>query len=412
MQDTPEKLISPGWMYDPAVRVVFNVFAKAAAPVRAVGGCVRDAIMNRSCNDIDFATPLIPTKVAELFEAAGYRVEPTGIEHGTVSVIIDHVAYEITTLRRDVATDGRRAVVAFTEDWTEDAQRRDFRCNALYMDSDGRVYDPTGGGVQDAIDRHLVFVGNAGERIQEDYLRILRMFRFMATLGATCDQNAIYACCYHRRGIQDISGERIEKEMMKLLGSDEPLPSIQKMVASEVLAIVIPHNDAEARMKSLSRLFYHGPEDAALRLAALLGHLRYGDVLDHWNSSNELKSRVGNALVQSVFPDGETDDQIRVRMHKHGHQAVADGLWLNWANAVDTDVRAAEIMRREYLSAPPFPIKGQDILNAGMKPGKNVGAVLKDVENYWLDNGFVSEDECRAFMKATIAAYEEKTNAA
>ncbi|MEL6416021.1 MAG: hypothetical protein AAFQ15_13865 [Pseudomonadota bacterium] len=190
--------------------------------MRFVGGCVRNTVMARPVDDLDLATQLKPDETLKALEAAGIRAVPTGIEHGTVTAIVDHQPFEITSLRRDVETDGRRAVVAFTEDWAEDAQRRDFRLNALYAAPNGEVFDPVGGGYDDALAGRVIFIGDADQRLREDYLRILRFFRFNAWYGAGIDADGLAACERQRSGLAKIAKERTWKELKKLLSAEMP----------------------------------------------------------------------------------------------------------------------------------------------------------------------------------------------
>ena len=189
------KLGAPDWLTSKTTRKVLDALeAERPGAARFVGGCVRNTLMGRPVDDIDIATQLLPEAVIEALELANIRAIPTGIEHGTITAVCDSVPYEITTLRRDVETDGRRAVVAFTEDWHEDAMRRDFRLNALYADPNGKVHDPVGGGLEDAALGRVIFIGNGDERLREDYLRILRFFRFNAWYGAGIDAQGLAAC--------------------------------------------------------------------------------------------------------------------------------------------------------------------------------------------------------------------------
>ncbi len=205
------------WLNSPALAKVFAAFAKSAAELRVVGGATRNALLGRPISDIDLATPALPEVVTEIATKAGLAVHPTGIEHGTVTVVADGVAFEVTTLRRDVETDGRRAVVAFTDDWREDAMRRDFTINAIYVAPDGTIYDPVGG-LADLKDQRVRFIGDANDRIREDYLRILRFFRFTAQYGqGRPDPDGFAACTALKAGLTQLSSERVGAEIMKLL---------------------------------------------------------------------------------------------------------------------------------------------------------------------------------------------------
>lgn len=231
------------WLESQATRAVMRALEAAggAGCARFVGGCVRNSLLGQPVDDIDIATRLRPEQTMAALKAAGLKAVPTGVEHGTVTGVSERRPYEITTLRRDVETDGRRAVVAFTEDWAEDAARRDFRLNALYADAAGTVFDPTGGGLEDAAAGRIVFVRWAETRIREDYLRILRFFRFYAWYGrGEPDAVGLAACAKLKGGMAQLSAERVSKEMLKLLTAPDPRAAVRAMAETGVLAQVLP----------------------------------------------------------------------------------------------------------------------------------------------------------------------------
>src|SRR3954462_397386 len=222
------RLEPQAWMASTATAAVLDALEApgGADCARFVGGCVRNALMGRAVDDIDVATTLEPPAATQALEAAGLKVVPTGVEHGTVTAISGDRPYEITTLRRDVSTDGRRAVVAFTTDWAEDARRRDFTLNALYARRDGTIFDPTEEGLADAKAGRIVFVGEPEQRLHEDYLRILRFFRFLAWYGrAGADAAGLAACAKLKDKVTTLAAERISKELLKLFGAEDPRAS-------------------------------------------------------------------------------------------------------------------------------------------------------------------------------------------
>src|SRR5579862_7309671 len=238
-----ETLPTQPWLSHPATRAVIAALEAAGGEgcARFVGGCVRNALLRAPVSDIDIATTLTPDVVIKALAEARLKSVPTGIEHGTVTAIAQGRPFEVTTLRRDVETDGRRAVVAFTTDWAEDAQRRDFRLNALYADPAGQLYDPTGGGLADIRAGRIVFVGDAATRIREDALRILRFFRFQAWYGRTePDAAGLAACAALRDRISHLSAERVSAELLKLLAAEDPRGVVRLMAQSGVLAVVLP----------------------------------------------------------------------------------------------------------------------------------------------------------------------------
>ena len=257
------------WLTAPATRAVMASLEAAGGPdcARFVGGCVRNALIGAPVADIDIATTLEPEETDRAIRAAGLKAVPTGIAHGTVTAVSAHQPFEITTLRRDVTTDGRNATVAFTDDWAEDAARRDFRLNALYADGEGRVFDPTGEGVSDAVAGRIVFVGDPETRIREDYLRILRFFRFFAWYGrGEPDAAALAACGALAPGMTRLSAERVSKELMTLLAAPDPREAMAAMSAFGVLAQVLP--EAAAGPQFEAAVAQGG--DAVIRLMTLL----------------------------------------------------------------------------------------------------------------------------------------------
>ena len=250
----PETLPVQAWTTHPATVRVMDALARAGGEdaARFVGGCVRNALLRRPVADIDIATVLTPDAVAAALQAAGIKAVPTGLAHGTVTAVVDGRPFEITTLRRDVETDGRHAVVAFTADWGEDAARRDFTMNALYADLEGQVFDPTGEGLGDLRNGAVRFVGDPAARITEDALRILRFFRFHALYGrGRADAAALAACAEGRDLIARLSIERIAKELLGLFGAEDPRPAVRLMAGAGVLGLTLPEANDLARFDAL-----------------------------------------------------------------------------------------------------------------------------------------------------------------
>ena len=236
----PPNLAGADWLTRPQTRAVLAALAAKGFAARAVGGAVRNALLGRTVGDIDIATSARPEEVIAAARAAGLAAVPTGIDHGTVTVIADQVPYEVTTLRRDVATDGRHATVAFTDDWEADARRRDFTLNALYCDAEGQVFDPLGG-YPDLVAQRVRFIGDAHERIREDYLRILRFFRFTAEYAAgPPDAAGLAACVSEREGLTRLSAERVRQELLRLLVAPRAAELVRAMQDYGILALVLP----------------------------------------------------------------------------------------------------------------------------------------------------------------------------
>src|SRR5215470_14951797 len=267
-----DRLPAQPWMLETATRDVLAALTADGDPARFVGGCVRDALLGRPVADIDIATPAPPDRVLALLARAGIRALPTGIAHGTVTALADRRHFEITTLRHDVSTDGRRAVVAFTADWAADAARRDFTINALFCDAEGRVYDHVGG-LADLAARRVRFVGDARTRIREDVLRLLRFFRFYAQLGVPPPDEAALAAAGELAPLLPLlSGERVRAELLRLLASPDPAAVLRLMQAHGVLAHLLPPGLDLDRLAGLVAVEQRvaGAADPLRRLAALL----------------------------------------------------------------------------------------------------------------------------------------------
>jgi poly(A) polymerase len=367
---------------------------------RFVGGCVRDALLRKPVRDIDIATTLTPPRVLAALEAAGLRAIPTGLDHGTITAVANGRSFEITTLRRDVETDGRRAVVEFTRDWAQDAARRDFRLNALYADRRGRIFDPTGGGLADARGGAIVFVGDPAERIREDALRIPRFFRFLAWYGrGVPDVAALVACRELASLVERLSAERVSGELMKLLAAEDPRDAVRLMAEVGVLERLVPGAANHARFEALVKietgiLF---SEDPLLRLAALLADdparaMRTARAL---RLSNAQRSRLTAALTpEPGLVSWMSPRQTRRCVYRLGVQAFSDRVTLAWAAsprpAAATQWRALLSMGQSW-TPPTLPLTGDEVAAAGVPPGPMIGAVLREVESWWIDQDFIMD---------------------
>jgi len=397
-----ESLGALGWMTAPATKAVIAALEAAggAGCARFVGGCVRNAVLRQPITDVDIATTLTPDQVTKALESAGLKAVPTGIEFGTVTAISQGRPFEITTLRRDVETDGRRAVVAFTTDWAEDARRRDFRLNALYADPAGRLYDPTAGGLADAHAGRIVFVGDPETRIREDGLRILRFFRFQAWYGRGEPDAAGLAACAALRGlIARLSAERVSAELLKLLAAEDPRGAVRLMAQSGVLAEVLPEAQGLTRFERLvaietEMLFAW---DALLRLAALLpDDPAVGAALgERLRLSNAQKERLVAALApEPKLVSWMSPRETRRLVYRLGAPTLCDRITLAWAAserpAATTQWRALLPTARSW-TPPRFPLDGEEVMAAGVPKGPLVGEVLREVEAWWVENDFPSD---------------------
>jgi poly(A) polymerase len=389
-------------MIHPATVAVMAALRVAGGPDagRFVGGCVRNALLGMTVADIDIATPLTPPEVTAALKAAEITAIPTGEAHGTITAVTGGRPFEITTLRRDVETDGRRAVVAFTTDWEEDAARRDFRLNALYADQEGRIYDPTGHGVDDARAGAIVFVGDPVSRIHEDALRILRFFRFLAWYGrGEPDAAALSACAAWKGLTGSLSGERVSKELLTLLAAEDPRKAVMLMAGAGVLGVVLPEAGGLARFERLVKvesdtLF---TEDPLLRLASLLPDDAdtAKAVARRLRLSNARAERLSEALTADpTIISWMSPKAVRQSVYRLGAQAFCDKVMLAWAGS---DRAAATVQWRALLpmancwSRPSLPLTGEEVMAAGVQEGPMVGKVLAEVEAWWIDNDFPTD---------------------
>jgi poly(A) polymerase len=388
MTDDARPLAGQAWLTAPSSRKVLRALMAGGKPARFVGGCVRDGLlgMDLAGRDLDLATAEEPRQVMALLEAAGLDAIPTGLAHGTVTAIAPGWRFEITTLRRDVATDGRHATVAFTDDFEADAARRDFTINAMSCDGEGRLFDYFGGRTDLAAGR-VRFVGAADQRIAEDFLRILRFFRFFAHYSRTPpDAPALQACAAAAPEIARLSGERIQAEMMKLLGAADPLPALRLMADSGVLAQVVAGSPALDR---LARLLALAPEaDALLRLAATLRgqDAAAGELASRWRLSSRDAERL-LALVRDPLPDLRAPPAAQRRaLHRLGAAHYADLARL--AAAEDGGALGKALARASAWQPKTLPLSGHDVMALGVAPGPAVGALLAKTEDWWVQRDF------------------------
>ncbi|MFN0264475.1 CCA tRNA nucleotidyltransferase [Tepidamorphus sp. 3E244] len=379
---------------DPA-RTIMDVFNAGNVSTRIVGGAVRNALSGSGKSDIDCATDATPYRITDMAEAAGLKAVGTGIDHGTVTVLVDGKPVEITTLRADVETDGRHAKVAFGTDWTADAQRRDFTVNALYLDAEGTVHDPLGG-MDDIAARRLRFIGDPAERIAEDYLRVLRLFRFAATFGGTPQAQDLAAVVRALPGLARLSAERVGKELLTLLAASDSVPALDLMQSHGVLTEILdcaPSPGRVARFLALEQAMGWEP-DPVLRLGALAMH--------HAGDAGRLQERLrlSNAQTErlrAVFDgwwqvDAGMDEANRkVAIYRSGPDAARDRLAVAWLQAREAEPSAKWIkaiqLAQEWVP-PKFPLSGKDLMAAGVAAGPQIGQRLAELEETWIASGF------------------------
>ena len=395
------------WMHAPETLAVLAALVEA----RFVGGAVRNAILGVAVADIDIAVPMPPNEAVTRLSAAGIRTIPTGIDHGTVTAVAGHHVFEVTSLRRDIDTDGRHATIAFTDDWAEDAARRDFTINALYATADGEIFDYDTG-VEDLIAGRVRFIGDAAMRIAEDHLRILRLFRFHAWYGkGDIDEPGLRASAAAKDKLATLSAERVAKEMLRLLEALRPAPVLRIMAATGILSLVLP---GELDMARLERLCEQDAEnqvepDAILRLAALLPAGEGDSVAERWKLSNAARARLVAALA-----DGERiashlkAPDVRRLLYKLGPDLFRDRVRLAWAVAPKSQPALAWRMllaMADSWDRPHFPLTGRDVMAAGVPEGTGVGKVLAALEAEWAQSDFtLDESVLREKLTALVKA--------
>lgn len=421
------KLAPQSWMTQSPTRCVVAALQANGAEVRFIGGCVRDAIVQRPVRDIDLALALPPAEVTRLLVAAGIKVVPTGIDHGTVTAVVEGLPFEITTLRIDVETDGRRARVAFTDDWVADAARRDFTINALSCTPEGDVYDYFDGLLDLGLGR-IRFVGDARERISEDVLRLLRFFRFYAHYGQPPpDGDALAACREWAGKITTLSGERVRVEMLRMLTAPHPDDVFQLMQEFDVLEHVLPEAKDFNRLGQLAWLEQAGlppnmvGTDAIRRLAASLTTDADGAarIAERLKLSNRERDRLVT-LVASPFdatPEAPPASLAQA-LQRFGKDAVVDLILLAWAGeragtGISRSARSQawqeKLDRALDWEIRVFPLRGRDAVAAGIEQGPEIGRLMAEVETWWAEGGFVAgREDCLARLRSLIANEGDK----
>lgn len=400
------------WMEEEETRKVMAALEQEGDESRFVGGCVRDAILGKKIKDIDIGTTHLPTMATQLLQEEGIKVIPTGIDHGTVTAVINKKHFEITTLRRDIDCDGRYATVKFTDNWEEDAARRDFTINALSMDLSGNVYDYFGG-IEDLEKGVLRFVGDSSERIKEDYLRILRFFRFYSYYGkGVIETDQIKACGDNIDGLKNLSGERIQAEMIKILNSPDPLYVISIMDQIGILKEIIPGFTSPLEMWVFQILLENniGNIDrlALIRLASILiinepTEEKVNALSDRWKLSNDDKKYLLNILFSPfvIKSDNEIADVKRaIRLlgneqfieHSFLYEALEDYQHQDKKNSIQKAFKEMRELAKTW-NAPEFPLSGGDLLKAGVEEGQELGKLLKKAEDYWESKDYKSTKE-------------------
>ncbi len=413
----PGLLAGEDWLDLSSTRTILDLLNRNGHEARAVGGAVRNALMNMPVTDVDIATTATPEEVMRLAEAAGVKAVDTGAEHGTVTLVPEHEPIEVTTLRKDVETFGRRARVTFTRDWASDARRRDFTMNALYAGPDGTVYDPLGG-YDDLKARTVRFIGDPHERIREDYLRILRFFRFEAQYGSphapheTMDREALAAIEQESIGLEQLSGERVHNELVRLLAARGATRSLEAMMDTGVLVRLLgvaPRLTAFARVQEIQR--ERGfTADPMVRLAVLA--VRVEEEAERLARNLRLSNAERAELValprvaRCVEPEMTVLD-AKAALYRLGPRVYRGAVLLAWSAApapLDDERWGRLFGLPDEWEVPTFPLKGADLLDLGLSPGPGVGEVLDALEQQWIESDFVAgRDTLLAWARELIA---------
>ncbi len=390
----------PDWMAAPATVAVMAALSADGAGVRFVGGCVRDAVLGLAGRDVDIATPDAPDRVTALLEAAGIKAVPTGIDHGTVTAVTLDRHFEVTTLRRDIETDGRHAVVEYTDDWEADAARRDFTINALYADPDGTIYDPTGG-LPDLEAGRLRFVGEPAQRIEEDALRILRFFRFFAYYGqGQPDVASLEACEALAEQVRSLSAERVATELFRLLAAPDPMTALSMMAAAGVLQQVLPEATRLEPLHVLLQIELSAElaPDALLRMATTVaageatGLKLAIAIADRLRLSNAQRRRLSELLAPpfEIVPE-MSDHEMHVGLYRVGRALFADLVWLNWSRLGVSASFMPHINMAASWEIPKFTLRGDDVADLGVDQGPEIGNLLHEVEAWWIAGDFAAD---------------------
>ena len=393
------------WLKAKPLQALFNALNRDGGEARVVGGAVRNTLLGSKVSDVDLATTHLPQETVRLAKEAGFKPVPTGIEHGTITVVVQGHPFEVTTLRQDVETDGRHAKVAFGTDWKADAERRDFTINALYMTADGTIIDDVGG-LADIESRTLRFIGDAEQRIREDYLRILRFFRFFAWYGSgRPEADGLRASARLKDGLAQLSAERVWAELKKLLSAPDPSRALLWMRQGGVLNLILPESEKwgidaiHGLVRTEADLGWQA--DPLLRLASIVppDSVRMEEMGNRLKMSNAERARLEAwARADAVKPE-LSEQALKKAIYRGSKQAVLDRIRLAYAAARadaagsdDAMIRAGGFARlldaAERYDAPVFPVTGSDLLALGIEKGPGLGEVLRSLETFWIDSGF------------------------
>ncbi len=393
------------WLALPALQQLFDLFEKEGASLRLVGGSVRDGLLGLPVNDIDLAVDRDPLWVMALLKNHQIKAIPTGIDHGTITAVLDKRPYQITTLRVDVKTFGRKADVAFTDDWAQDAYRRDFTMNAIYADKKGHLFDPVGG-VEDLKTHVVRFIGDADQRIKEDYLRILRFFRFSARFGhEPYDEKGLHACAQYASHLPHLARERVTEEFLKILELPSPLYALQAMAETGVLAYILhPHSWGPlSALIALEKELGLFPSPCA-RLAAF--HPAVDEIKKHLRLSRKQQAILA-FLLKNHKP--VTQASFKHQAYLWGKEKTFELALFQTAHDLNLSIEKGRAFLKDIHHlfdpwvVPVFPLTGHDVLATGVGEGETVGGLLKRVETWWISQDLEPDHQaCLAYLSTLL----------
>ncbi|NOZ42962.1 MAG: CCA tRNA nucleotidyltransferase [Alphaproteobacteria bacterium] len=397
------------WLTAEALTILLKILNSDRLNARMVGGCVRDALSGQEIGDIDLACRLSPPAAVARLKKAGIKVIPTGIKHGTITAVVNKCHFEITSLRRDTETDGRRARVSFIDDWGADAKRRDFTINALYLDADGSLYDPCGG-LDDIAAGRVRFIGDADQRITEDALRILRFFRFAATIGrGKPDLAGLSACIRHRDMIDHLSGERLMQEMFKILRAENLLSVIRVMADKGILDKIIPGHKNLADFNDYVRVENKlGRCNILARLSCLVpgNQVAPAKIIHRLKLSRKQADSLTAFCRHDITITADIcQKDIRKAIYLSGRDVVIFAL-LQAGKKLGEEPLSHWLEYAQGWQPPVFPLLGRDLINMGLTAGPELGKILKALENEWLDSDFLlTKVQLTARVPAIVTEY-------
>ncbi|TDQ66969.1 poly(A) polymerase [Maritalea mobilis] len=418
LNEALERVKQASWLKRPAVRAAFELLDGGQGHVRAVGGIVRNTILGDPASDVDMASIFTPDEVLDRAAKAGIKAIPTGIEHGTITLVFGDETIEVTTLRQDVATNGRHAEVAFGTDWEEDAKRRDFTMNALYVLADGSLYDPLHG-VQDCLDRNVHFIGDAAARIEEDYLRILRFFRFFAYYGSgRPEAGGLKAAAKLKDGVKRLSAERVWAEFKKILAAPDPSRALLWMRTTGILALVLPEGEKWG-MDAIHGIVAAEQElkwkiDPLFRLISIIPPQadKVNQLAERLKLSNDEAARLQKWAMQPPIAPETTAKDVDKSLYWGDQTAILDRICLDLAGLRQKlkQDQNMELMakigalhqhmeRAQAWPSPVFPLGGKDLIAQGVEPGAEMGKILNELEQFWVDEDF-QPDQAALLAKA------------